>query len=66
MKFIYDPKANASYAKISNKKIKKTKSITPYMVNVDLDKNYEIVGIELLFPKENTVNYNESIREINI
>jgi len=49
VKFIYDKKANASYAKISNKKIKKTKSIAPYMVNVDLDENYEIVGIELLF-----------------
>ena len=55
MKFTYDPNANASYIKISNKKITKTKPLHPCMVNIDFDDSNNIVGIEFLFTEGGTL-----------
>lgn len=51
MRVSFDRIADASYIKISNKKIKKTISVSDYC-NVDVDENDRIVGIELLFVSE--------------
>ncbi len=51
MRVSFDRIADASYIKISNKKIKKTISVSDYC-NVDVDENERIVGIELLFVSE--------------
>ena len=48
MKISFDRKADASYIKLSNKKINKTISVSDYC-NVDLDLEGAVVGIELLF-----------------
>jgi len=51
MRVSFDRIADASYIKISNKKIKKTISVSDYC-NIDIDENDRIVGIELLFVSE--------------
>lgn len=51
MKVTYDKEANAFYIKMSNKGISRTKLVKSSIVTVDLDKDGEIVGIELLFIK---------------
>ena len=51
MRVSFDRIADASYIKISNKKIKKTISVSDYC-NIDMDENDGIVGIELLFVSE--------------
>jgi excisionase family DNA binding protein len=48
MKIEIDRKADAGYIKLSNKKIKKTISVSDYC-NVDIDSDGRVVGIELLF-----------------
>lgn len=48
MKISFDRKADASYIKLSNKKIGKTVAVSDYC-NVDLDSEGKVVGIELLF-----------------
>lgn len=48
MKISFDRKADASYLKLSNKKIAKTIPVSDYC-NVDLDSEGKVVGIELLF-----------------
>lgn len=48
MKISFDRKADASYIKLSNKKISKTVPVSDYG-NADLDSEGGIVGIELLF-----------------
>jgi len=48
MKISFDRKADASYIKLSNKKVNKTISVSDYC-NVDLDLEGAVVGIELLF-----------------
>jgi len=48
MKISFDRKADASYIKLSNKKISKTVPVSDYC-NVDLDSEGKVVGIELLF-----------------
>ena len=51
MRVSFDRIADASYIKISNKKIKRTISVSDYC-NIDIDENDRIVGIELLFVSE--------------
>ena len=48
MKVTFDRKADASYIKLSSKKIDKTVSVSDYC-NVDMDSEGGVVGIELLF-----------------
>jgi excisionase family DNA binding protein len=48
MKVTFDRKADASYIKLSSKKIKKTIAVSDYC-NVDIDSEGGVVGIELLF-----------------
>lgn len=48
MKISFDRKADASYIKLSNKKISKTIPVSD-ICNVDVDAEGGVVGIELLF-----------------
>ena len=48
MKVTYDPDADAMYVKLTNEKFSKTKVID-YNTILDLDKNGNVIGIELLF-----------------
>jgi excisionase family DNA binding protein len=48
MKISFDRRADASYIKLSNKKISKTIPVSDYC-NVDVDLEGGVVGIELLF-----------------
>lgn len=48
MKVSFNRKADASYIKLSNKKIEKTVNVSDYC-NVDIDLEGGVVGIELLF-----------------
>jgi len=56
MKVTYDPDADAMYVKLTEEKFSKTKIIDNNTI-LDLDKNGNVIGIELLFvskhlPKE--------------
>jgi len=48
MKVTYDPDADAMYVKLTNEKFSKTKVIDDNTI-LDLDKNGNVIGIELLF-----------------
>ena len=48
MKVTFDRSADASYIKLSGKKIERTSTVSSYC-NVDLDDEGKVVGIELLF-----------------
>ena len=48
MKVTYDPDADAMYIKLTNEKFSKTKVIDDNTI-LDLDKNGNVIGIELLF-----------------
>jgi uncharacterized protein YuzE len=48
MKVTYDPDADAMYVRLTNEKFSKTKIIDNNTI-LDLDKNGEVIGIELLF-----------------
>lgn len=48
MKVTYDPDADAMYVKFTNEKFSKTKVIDDNTI-LDLDKNGNVIGIELLF-----------------
>ena len=52
MKVTYDSKADAMYIKILNRKVVRTGVVKYCTVNVDFDKNNNIVGIEFLFKEE--------------
>ncbi|MDP2914520.1 MAG: helix-turn-helix domain-containing protein [Candidatus Aminicenantes bacterium] len=56
MRVSFDRKANAAYIKISDSSIKETKEISDYC-NVDIDANGKIVGVELLFVSEYSVDF---------
>jgi len=60
MKITFDKKADAMYIYIQTKKVFKTKQVTDDTI-VDMDKNGNVIGIELLFvskrmPLENLTN----------
>ena len=48
MKITFDKKADAMYTYLQTKKIFKTKQVTDDTI-VDMDKNGNVIGIELLF-----------------
>lgn len=48
MKISFDRRADASYMKLSNRKISKTIPVSDYC-NVDVDSKGGVIGIELLF-----------------
>jgi len=48
MKVTYDPDADAMYIRLTNEKFSKTKVIDDNTI-LDLDKNGNVIGIELLF-----------------
>jgi excisionase family DNA binding protein len=48
MRITFDRSADAGYIKLSDKKIKRTNTVSNYC-NVDLDEEGKVVGIELLF-----------------
>ena len=51
MKIRYDPEADAMYIKLRSGKITKTKEIDEN-IYIDLDKNKQVIGIEILSVKE--------------
>ena len=51
MKITYDPEADAMYIQIKTGKVHATKEVDDNTI-IDLDKNSDILGIELLFVKE--------------
>lgn len=60
MKITFDKKADAMYIYLQTKKVFKTKQVTDDTI-VDMDKNGNVIGIELLFvskrmPLENLTN----------
>jgi uncharacterized protein YuzE len=60
MKITFDKKADAMYIYLRAKKVFKTKQVTDDTI-VDMDKNGNVIGIELLFiskrtPVENLAN----------
>ncbi len=55
MKIRYDPEADAMYIKLRDSEVVKTKKIDRNTI-LDLDKNGQVIGIELLFVKENNPN----------
>ena len=48
MKVTYDPDADAMYVKLTDEKFSKTKVIDDNTI-LDVDKNGNVIGIELLF-----------------
>jgi uncharacterized protein YuzE len=46
----FDPEVNAMYLRLKEGKVAKSEPIADNIV-IDLDKNDQVVGIEILFPK---------------
>ncbi len=65
MKITYDPEADAMYIYINKSKVKETKKINDNTI-VDYDKEGNIVGIELLFIKENNPDLLQKISGKNV
>lgn len=55
MKIRYDPEADAMYIKLRDSEVASTKKIDKNTI-LDLDKDGQVIGIELLFVKENNPN----------
>jgi len=50
--FSYDEAAGAIYVHITKEKVVLTKEVYPNRVFLDMDENDELVGIEILLPKD--------------
>jgi len=65
MKIRYDKDADAMYIKIRDGKIDKTKKIDDNTL-LDMDKDGNLLGIELLFVKERNPNFLKEFKSENI
>jgi len=63
MKITFDKKADAMYIYLQNKKVFKTKQVTDDTI-VDMDKNGNVIGIELLFISKRVPVVNLDIKHL--
>lgn len=65
MKIRYDPNADAMYIKLSDEEVKKTRKVDNNTI-LDYDKNGKVIGIELLFVKEQMPHLLKEIQVENL
>ena len=62
MKVTYDPEADAMYIYVKEAEVKTTKEIDENTI-IDLDKDGNLIGIELLFVKERLPDFLKELKE---
>lgn len=59
----YDPVARASYVRLSNNEIAKTREYGDN-INIDFDEDDNVVGVEFLFVKRPSITIRQQIKKI--